>query len=58
MLREEGMILFRRDTGVIELLQTDVVSRYGDTHDQQERNRMRLVGASRSWVEDSAATKH
>jgi hypothetical protein len=58
MLREEGMILFRRDTGVIELLQTDVVSRYGDTHDQQERSRMRLVGASRSWVEDSAATKH
>lgn len=57
ILREQGSVLFRRDTGVIELLQTDVVSRYGAAHDKQERNRMRLVGASRTWAEEDATAK-
>lgn len=57
MLREEGSVLFRRDTGVIELLQTDVTSRYGTAHDKQERNRMRLAGALRTWAEEDATTK-
>ena len=57
MLQEKGSVLFRRDTGVIELLQTDVVSRYGAAHDERERNRMRLVGAVRTWAEEDATTK-
>jgi hypothetical protein len=57
MLREEGTVLFRRDTGVIELLQTDIVSRYGTEHDDVERNRMRLMGAERTWADEDATAK-
>jgi hypothetical protein len=57
IFREEGTVLFRRDTGVIELLQTDIVSRYGTEHDETERNRMRLTGAGRTWAEEEAAAK-
>jgi hypothetical protein len=55
-LREEGVAVFRRDTGVIELLQTELTSHYGDAHDEHKRNRMRLVGSRRTWAEEDAAT--
>lgn len=53
-LREEGMMLFRRDTGVVELLETTVTSRYGKEHDEHDRNRMRLRGSAREWPREAA----
>lgn len=55
VLREEGVAVFRRDTGVVELLQADVTSHYGDAHDEHKRSRMRLVGSRRTWAEEDAA---
>jgi hypothetical protein len=55
ILREEGMLLFRRDTGVVELLQLVTESRYGDRHDEHERIRMRLYGSARTWAQEEAA---
>jgi len=36
-LREEGVLVFRRDTGPIELVETVNTSRYGRLHDRHER---------------------
>lgn len=54
-LREDGFALFRRDTGVLELLQVQTLSRYGQAHDERERNRLRLVDSARTWAQEDAA---
>jgi hypothetical protein len=54
-LREEGVLVFRRDTGIIELVETVNTSRYGRIHDEHERHRMRLRGSARSWAQEEAA---
>lgn len=56
-LREEGMMLFRRDTGVVELLESVVTSRYGREHDEHDRNRMRLRGATRDWPAEATRAR-
>lgn len=56
-LREEGMMLFRRDTGVVELLESTVTSRYGTAHDEHDRNRMRLRGSAHAWPRDAAPSR-
>lgn len=56
-LREEGMLLFRRDTGIIELVETVHTSRYGRSHDEHERHRMRLRGSVRTWAQEEAARR-
>ena len=57
VLREEGMLLFHRDTGVIDMLETIEISRYGKMHDEHERYRMRRSGTTRTWVQEDAAAK-
>lgn len=54
-MREEGSLLFRRDTGVVVMLEVVAASRYGDRHDEERRMRMRLYGAARTWVQEEAA---
>jgi hypothetical protein len=54
-LREEGILVFRRDTGTIELVETVNTSRYGRIHDEHERHRMRLRGSARTWAQEEAA---
>lgn len=54
-MREEGSLLFRRDDGVVVLLEVLTASRYGDRHDEQRRMRMRLQGAARTWAQEEAA---
>jgi len=54
-LREEGVVVFRRDTGAVEMLETTEVSRYGTVHDEQERFRMRRSGTARTWAQEDAA---
>lgn len=56
-LREEGVLLFRRDTGTIELVETVNTSRYGRNHDEHERHRMRLRGSARTWAQEEAARR-
>lgn len=56
-LHEQGTMLFRRDTGVVELLENTIISRYGKEHDEQDRNRMRLRGSTHAWPSESA-TRH
>lgn len=56
-LREEGMMLFRRDTGVVELLEATVTSRYGKEHDEHDRNRLRLRGSAHAWPRDPAPSR-
>ncbi len=57
-LSEEGVVVFHRDTGAVELLETVEISRYGQAHDEHERYRMRRVGNARTWAqEDAAATR-
>jgi hypothetical protein len=56
-LREEGMMLFRRDTGVVELLESVVTSRYGKEHDEHDRNRMRLRGTTHEWPRAPASSR-
>jgi hypothetical protein len=55
VLREQGVLVFRRDTGVVELLEVVTESRYGDRHDEYERMRMRLRGSARTWAQEEAA---
>lgn len=52
-LREQGMMLFRRNTGVVELLETTITSRYGQEHDEHDRNRLRLRGSARAWPRET-----
>lgn len=54
-LREEGLMVFRRDTGAIEMVETIVTTRYGKLRDEQERSRMRLQGSARTWAQEDAA---
>lgn len=54
---EEGMVMFDRDTGVVEMLETIEISRYGKAHDEHERYRMRRVGSARTWAQEDAAAK-
>lgn len=56
-LREEGVLVFRRDTGIIELVETVNTSRYGRQHDEHERHRMRLRGSARTWAQEEAARR-
>lgn len=56
-LREDGMMLFRRDTGVVEMMETVVTSRYGKEHDEHDRNRMRLRGSTRDWPAEATRTR-
>lgn len=57
VLDETGMLLFRRDTGVVELMETENRAKYGAEHDQTERHRMRLHAAARTWAQDEAARR-
>jgi hypothetical protein len=57
VFNEEGVVLFNRDTGVVEMLETIEISRYGNSHDEHERYRMRRVGSARTWVQEEAAAK-
>jgi hypothetical protein len=54
-MREEGSLLFRRDNGVVVLLEVVTASRYGDRHDEERRMRMRLYGTARTWAQEEAA---
>ena len=56
VLREEGVLLFRRDTGAVDMLQTTEISRYGTAHDESDRYRMRRSGIARTWAQEDAAT--
>ncbi|MBL8261123.1 MAG: hypothetical protein JNM58_01765 [Xanthomonadaceae bacterium] len=56
-LREEGTMLFRRDTGVVEMLENTIISRYGKEHDEHDRNRMRLRGSARAWPLEPASKR-
>jgi hypothetical protein len=56
-LSEEGMLLFRRDTGAVDMLQTTEISRYGTAHDEHERSRMRRSGSTRTWAQEDAAAR-
>lgn len=51
-LREEGMLLFRRDTGVVEMIETNVVSDAGPQQHSEHRSRMRLRGSARTWADE------
>lgn len=55
LLREEGLLVFRRDSGVVELLQLVRGSQYGDRHDENQRLRLRLRGSARTWAQEEAA---
>lgn len=57
VLQEEGVVLFRRDTGAIEMMETVEISRYGKTHDEHERYRMRRSDSARTWAQEEAAAK-
>jgi hypothetical protein len=54
-LREEGVLLFHRDTGAVDMLQTTEISRYGTAHDENDRYRMRRSGIVRTWAQEDAA---
>lgn len=56
-LSEEGMMVFHRDTGAVEMLETIEISRYGEAHDEHERYRMRRSGSARTWAQEDAAAK-
>ncbi len=56
-LSEEGVVVFDRDTGVVEMLETVEVSRYGKAHDEHDRYRMRRIGSARTWAQEEAAAK-
>ncbi|MEQ1514627.1 MAG: hypothetical protein ABL934_18380 [Lysobacteraceae bacterium] len=53
-LRRDGIVLFRRDTGAVEMLETTEISRYGTAHDEHERYRMRRSGSARTWAQEDA----
>ncbi len=54
VLREDGMLVFRRDNGAVEMLETTEVRRYGKIHDERERYRMRRSGSARTWAQEDA----
>lgn len=54
-MREEGLLVFRRDTGEIQMLETVETRSYGKEHDERDRSRMRLIGSPRTWAQEEAA---
>ena len=56
-LVEQGVVLFRRDTGAIEMLETVEITRYGNAHDEHQRDRMRRSGSTRTWAQEEAAAR-
>ena len=56
-LVEQGVVLFRRDTGAIEMLETVEITRYGSAHDEHQRDRMRRSGSTRTWAQEEAAAR-
>ncbi len=56
-LNEEGVVVFNRKTGVVEMMETVEISRYGKAHDEHERYRMRRIGSARTWAQEAAAAK-
>jgi hypothetical protein len=54
-MREQGFVLFRRDTGAIELFQNVETARYADEQASERRTRMRREGAMRTWTEEDAS---
>jgi len=56
-LTRTGTLVFRRDTGLVELLEFEERSKLGDVHDEDQRHRMRLRGIGRSWVQEEAARR-
>lgn len=57
VLSETGTLVFRRDTGLVELLEVEGRSKYGAAHDERERHRMRLLGTDRTWAQEEAARR-
>ncbi len=55
MFRRDGVLVFRRDTGAVDMLETTEISRYGAAHDEHERYRMRRSGSTRTWAQEDAA---
>lgn len=58
VLSQSGTLVFRRDTGLVELLEVEDRSKYGRVHDEEERHRMRLRGSARTWAQEEAARRH
>lgn len=58
VLSQSGTLVFRRDTGLVELLEVEDRSKYGRGHDEEERHRMRLRGSARTWAQEEAARRH
>lgn len=56
-LVEQGVVLFRRDTGAIEMLETVEITRYGSAHDEHQRDRMRRSGSTRTWAQEETAAR-
>lgn len=57
VLEETGTLLFRRETGLVELAETTDRSKYGAVHDEEGRHRMRRVGTDRTWAQEEAARR-
>lgn len=57
VLSQSGTLVFRRDTGLVELLEVEDRSKYGRVHDEEERHRMRLRGSARTWAQEEAARR-
>ena len=57
VLTEAGTVVFNRDTGAVEMLETVEISRYGKAYDEHERYRMRRSGSARTWAQEDAAAK-
>lgn len=57
VLSQSGTLVFRRDTGLVELLEVEDRSKYGRGHDEEERHRMRLRGGARTWAQEEAARR-
>ncbi|MGN6153227.1 MAG: hypothetical protein ACTHOH_14660 [Lysobacteraceae bacterium] len=57
VLTQTGTLVFRRDTGVVELLEVEERSKLGSVHDEEQRHRMRLRGSARTWAQEEAARR-
>jgi hypothetical protein len=57
VLAQTGTLVFRRDTGLVELLEVEDRSKLGRVHDEEQRHRMRLRGIGRTWAQEEAARR-
>lgn len=57
VLTQTGTLVFRRDTGLVELLEVEDRSKLGRVHDEEQRHRMRLRGIGRTWAQEEAARR-